>query len=84
MGKGESSAPSLHTVGSRVWLSDPTDGWLKGEVVRIEDGSRLTVKLEDGTEKICDQSEIPLQNPGVRGVEVRKHDDRYSNFRCTS
>ena len=71
MGKGESSAPALHTVGSRVWLADSEDGWVKGEVVRIEDNTSLTVKLENGSEKVCDQNEIPLQNPGVRGVEVK-------------
>ena len=70
MGKGESSGPVLHAVGSRVWLADPSEGWAKGEVVAIEDSSRLTVRMEDGTERVCSQDEIPLQNPGVRGVEV--------------
>ena len=73
MGKGESVGTALHTVGSRVWLADQEEGWAKGEVIRIEaeDGSRLAVRMEDGTERMCGQDEIPLQNPGVRGVEVR-------------
>lgn len=70
MGRGESSIPLLHTVGSRVWLADPKEGWVPGEVLRIEDAASLTVRLEDGSERKCDQVEIPLQNPGVRGVEV--------------
>ena len=70
MGKGESSAPALHTVGSRVWLSDSAEGWTKGEVVKIEGPDSLTVRMEDGTERLCSQDEIPLQNPGIRGVEV--------------
>lgn len=61
---------ALHTVGSRVWLADSSEGWAKGEVTSIEDGSKLTVRMEDGTERVCSQYEIPLQNPGVRGVEV--------------
>lgn len=64
-------AAALHTVGSRVWLADSSEGWAKGEVTSIEDGSKLTVRMEDGTERVCSQDEIPLQNPGVRGVEVR-------------
>jgi Myosin N-terminal SH3-like domain len=65
------AAAALHTVGSRVWLADSSEGWAKGEVTSIEDGSKLTVRMEDGTERVCSQDEIPLQNPGVRGVEVR-------------
>lgn len=70
MGKGESSAPALHTVGSQVWLSDHHQGWMKGEVVRVESASQLVVRLEDGKECVCDQDDIPLQNPGKHGVEV--------------
>lgn len=73
MGKGESSdPPALHTVGSRVWLACDTGGWVKGEVVNLEGGGqKLRVKLEDGSERFCSQDEIPLQNPGKYGVEVR-------------
>ena len=66
------AAPALHTVGSRVWMADPDgNGWLKAEVSNLGAGGTLTVKLEDGTEKTCTQDEIPLQNPGKNGVEVR-------------
>jgi hypothetical protein len=78
MGKGGSSTPALHTVGSRVWLADDSDGWVKGEVLKIDNGSQLTVRLEDGREKICSQEDVPLQNPGVQGVEVRRW--RWANF----
>jgi len=71
MGKGESSAPVLHTVGSRVWLACDQEGWVPGEVLKIEDPEHLTVRLANGNERICSQDEIPLQNPGIRGVEVR-------------
>jgi hypothetical protein len=70
MSKPNGTAPALHTVGSRVWLADSSEGWAKGEVTSIEDGSKLTVRMEDGTERVCTQDEIPLQNPGIRGVEV--------------
>jgi hypothetical protein len=67
------SAPALHTVGSQVWMSAPDgdgDGWAKGEVIKVEGGASLTVRMEDGTERVCTQEEIPLQNPGKHGVEV--------------
>lgn len=70
MGRGESSVVALHSVGSRVWLADSNQGWVKGEVVRIEDNVNIAVILEDGTERLCSQDEVPLQNPGIRGVEV--------------
>ena len=71
MGKGESSQPALHTVGSRVWLANDKDGFVRGEVIQL-DGPKLRVKLEDGSEKDCAEEEIPLQNPGqqIQGVEV--------------
>ena len=66
----DSSRSLMHTVGSRVWLRDLDEGWIKGEVLNIGDDNRLNVRLEDGREKSFSESEIPLQNPGVRGVEV--------------
>ncbi len=70
MGKTQNSGVALHSVGSRVWLADSSQGWVKGEVVRIENDINISVVLEDGTERSCSQDEIPLQNPGLRGVEV--------------
>jgi len=62
---------SLHTVGSKVWLRDLEEGWVRGEVLGLGENDKLVVKMEDGTQKSFDESEIPLQNPGERGVEVR-------------
>lgn len=75
MGKGSSSEPegsALHTVGSRVWLWRQDGGsgdWLRGEVVAMA-GPRLRVRLEDGDERECAASDIPLQNSSAAGVEV--------------
>lgn len=66
----DNSRSLMHTVGSRVWLRDLDEGWIKGEVLNIGDDNKLNVRLEDGREKSFSESEIPLQNPGVRGVEV--------------
>jgi hypothetical protein len=72
MGKGMmSSDPTLHSVGSNVWIADSNEGWIAGQVKHIDGPERLTVSLEDGTEKVCSQDDIPLQNPGKSGVEVR-------------
>lgn len=71
MSAEDGPVPALHTVGSRVWVvSDAADGWTKAEVTRIEQGGSLTIRMEDGTEKVCQQEDIPLQNPGKHGVEV--------------
>lgn len=61
---------NLHSVGSRVWLRDLEHGWVRGEVLRLHEDGKLIVKMQDGTEESFDESEIPLQNPGERGVEV--------------
>ena len=78
MGKGSSQepgapGPALHAVGSRVWLllEDSKEGWAQGEVVAVESSSRLRVRLQDGSVKECSQSDLPLQNVGKGGVEVR-------------
>lgn len=73
MGKGSSqdqqpSGSALHAVGSRVWLW--SGDWLRGEVVAME-GPKLRVRLEDGQERDCNASDIPLQNSSAAGVEVR-------------
>ncbi|WPT16300.1 Myosin-11 [Picochlorum sp. SENEW3] len=60
---------NLHSVGSRVWLRDLEHGWVRGEVLRLHEDGKLIVKMENGTEESFDESEIPLQNPGERGVE---------------
>lgn len=60
---------SLHSVGSKIWLRDLQEGWVRGEVLRLGNDNELIVRMEDGTEQKFQESEIPLQNPGERGVE---------------
>lgn len=62
-------AAETHTVGSRVWVKDADESWIKGEVQRLEDG--LVVKTEKGSEVKAKPEDLPLQNPDARGVEVR-------------
>lgn len=77
MGKGSSQEPegsALHAVGSRVWVWRQASGsgdWLRGEVVSMS-GPHLRVRLEDGEERECAASDIPLQNSSAAGVEVRR------------
>jgi hypothetical protein len=61
----------IHTIGSKVWLRDEAEGWVRGEVIKLE-GDSLVVELEDvkGTRRVP-QDQAPLQNNDSRGVEVR-------------
>ena len=59
-----------HTLGSKVWVNDAVEGWVKGDVVKVEKGS-LKVSTEKGTIKTYKPEECPLQNPQTAGgVEV--------------
>ena len=62
-------AATLHVVGSKIWLRDLQEGWVRGEILRLGSDDKLIVRMEDGTEQSFEESEIPLQNPGERGVE---------------
>lgn len=65
-------ASETHTVGSKVWVRDNTESWIKGEVLRVEDGGALlVVKTEHGNVQ-SKPEDLPLQNPDVQGVEVSK------------
>ncbi len=65
-------AAEQHTVGSKVWCSDDSETWIKGEVIRVENGgATLVVKTEGGKEVSAKPEQLPLQNPDSRGVEVR-------------
>jgi hypothetical protein len=66
------SGPALiHSVGSKVWIKDPVESWVKAEVVQL-DGDQLTVKVEEtGDTRKCAAEDCPLQNLDARGVEVR-------------
>lgn len=68
--EGANGAPLLHTVGSRVWWQDPKAGWVKAEVLALQ-GDELLFRLEDGAEHRAKAEDLPLQNPGSFGVEVR-------------
>lgn len=59
------------TIGSRVWVKDPEEAWVKAEVLKVE-GTNAVVQLEDiKQQRSIVASECFLQNPGNRGVEVR-------------
>ena len=59
-----------HTLGSKVWVNDASEGWVKGDVVKVEQGS-LKVSTEKGSIRAYKPEECPLQNPHTAGgVEV--------------
>ena len=60
-----------HTQGTKIWLADPKEGWIQGDVLKVEK-DLLHVRTEQGALKQLKPEECPLQNPGARGgVEVR-------------
>lgn len=59
-----------HTVGTRVWVADPAEGWVKAEVVEVLP-NEVAIKLQTGQARKCKATDLPLQNPGKYGVEVR-------------
>jgi hypothetical protein len=70
------AATVIHTVGSKVWVPDPAESWIKAEVQKIEEGKDgagvLIVALEESGElRRVPASDAPLQNVETRGVEVR-------------
>jgi myosin-5 len=66
----ELPATVIHTVGSRVWVKDDKESWVKAEVQKLE-GNTLIVALEEGGElRKVQPEDAPLQNTDTRGVEV--------------
>lgn len=64
------SATVIHTVGSKVWVRDDAESWVKAEVQKIE-RDVLIVALEEGGElRKVNPEDAPLQNVDSRGVEV--------------
>lgn len=64
------AATIIHTAGSRVWVKDEKESWVKAEVQKIE-GNVLIVALEDSGElRKVQPEDAPLQNTDTRGVEV--------------
>ncbi len=59
-----------HTVGTKSWIKDNAEGWIKCDVVKVDPGL-LTVKTERGDVLQAKPEDCPLQNPLARaGVEV--------------
>lgn len=58
----------VHTVGSKVWVRDDVESWLKAEVLKVK-GNELVVRTETSQEKTCKAEDCPLQNLDVNGVE---------------
>lgn len=59
-----------HTTGTLVWVHDPQEGWVKGEVMKME-GKKLKIRTEQGNVAVYLPEDCPLQNPMSRmGVEV--------------
>lgn len=64
------TASDIHTVGTKVWIKDDKEVWGKAEVLRLEDGGKLRVRIETGSESTVDGAHTHLQNPESRGVDV--------------
>ena len=65
----DTTATVVHTTGTRVWVRDDADSWIKAEVLKV-DGDELQVRTEKGKESRFRPEDCPLQNPETRGVEV--------------
>lgn len=64
------SATIIHAVGSKVWVKDNVESWVKGEVAKVE-GDHLIVQVEEtGELRKVKSEDCPLQNQDTRGVEV--------------
>ncbi|GLC68235.1 hypothetical protein PLESTF_000665000 [Pleodorina starrii] len=63
-------ATIIHTVGTRVWIRDEKEAWIKGEVVKVEENYVLVRTEATGMEVKCKPEDAPLQNPhNNRGVD---------------
>ncbi len=64
-------ATIIHTVGTKVWIRDEKEAWIKGEVVKVLDDAVLVKAEDSGAEVKCKPEDAPLQNPhNNRGVDV--------------
>ncbi|KXZ52496.1 MYO1A protein [Gonium pectorale] len=60
----------VHTVGTKVWIRDEKEAWIKGEVVKVEEEHVLVRTEATGLEVKCKPEDAPLQNPhNNRGVD---------------
>lgn len=60
---------AVHAVGSKVWVTDKTEAWLKAEVIAIN-GDKVTVKTEQGDERTEKGIDCPRQNVETSPEEV--------------
>ena len=72
---GDKSA-AIHAVGSRVWVQDKQDAWVKGAVTAL-DGDSVTVRLENGEQRKIVAVDCPRQNTEGRPEEVREFACRF-------
>lgn len=62
---------SVHTMGTRVWVQDNADSWMRGTVAQV-DGDNLLVALEGGRRATYKADKAHMQNPETAGgVGVR-------------
>ncbi|GFR45863.1 hypothetical protein Agub_g7314 [Astrephomene gubernaculifera] len=63
-------ATVIHTVGTKVWIRDEKESWIKGEVFKVEEDYVLVRTETTGAEVKCKPEDAPLQNPhNNRGVD---------------
>lgn len=60
---------SVHAVGSRVWVKDKAEAWMKAEVVAL-DGENVKVRTESGEDRTEKALDCPRQNVESRPEEV--------------
>lgn len=60
---------AVHAVGSRVWVKDKDEAWMKAEVVSL-DGEKVKVRTENGEERMEKALDCPRQNLESRPEEV--------------
>lgn len=64
------AATIVHTSGSRVWVKDDKESWVKAEVQKIENNVLIVALEENGELRKVQPEDAPLQNTDTRGVEV--------------
>ncbi|GLI63183.1 hypothetical protein VaNZ11_005953 [Volvox africanus] len=63
-------ATIIHTVGTLVWIKDEEEAWIKGEVIKVENGFVVVRTDATGAEVKCSSEDAPLQNrDNNRGVD---------------
>jgi len=60
---------AVHAVGSKVWVKDPKEAWLKADVIAL-DGDYIKIRTELGDERREKNEDCPRQNAESRPEEV--------------